>query len=285
MAVTIIGDAFIDIVVPIYGIKPGETYHRNMSISCGGTANVAVQVAKLDEEVGFMGKVGDDALGLYFRKNLRNNKVKDFTFVDKNHPTGLCVSLFYESGEQGMIANRGANDYLTRVETASYLKQVLKSKIVYFSGYSLVNNPETVTYTMKECRPNCEVWFNPGAPNIVESSTKSLVHELVDVLILNLAEAKSITQEDEISEIAAKLGQMAELSVVTLGKNGCVVSGTGEWTQLPINDLVTGVDTTGAGDAFAAGFIAGKMRNISEFKCAKLANEVAANFLRQKVVR
>lgn len=285
MAVTIIGDAFIDIVVPIYGIKPEETYHRNISISCGGTANVAIQVSKLGEEVRFMGKVGDDALGSYFRRNLQNNGVTDFTFVDKNYPTGLCVSLFDEDGERSMIASRGANDCLTRDEIKSCLDQVLKSKIVYFSGYSLVNNPEPIIYAITECQRNCEVWFNPGAPNIVVSSINSVIQELVDVLILNLAEARSITQGDEISMIVAQLEQIVELSVVTLGKKGCVVSKRGECVELPMRDIVSGVDTTGAGDAFAAGFIVGRMRNMSELGCAKLANEVAANFLQGKMVK
>ena len=135
---------------------------------------------------------------------------------------------------------------------------------------------------MRKCRSNCGVWFNPGAPNIAGSSTNSLIHELVDVLILNLAEARSITQENEISEIAGKLEKMVELSVITLGSEGCIVSSKGEWVKVPATDIVSEVDTTGAGDTFAAGFIVGKLRNLSDLECAKMANEVAVNYLRKK---
>lgn len=282
MSVTVIGDAFIDIIVPICGIKSGETYHRNISLSCGGTANVAVQVAKLGEEAKFVGKVGNDALGLYFKKNLKDSRVKDFTFGDNDHPTGLCVSLVYEDGERSMVANRGANDYLNNIELESLLKEILKSKIVYFSGYSLLNDSNAILNTMKKCRGNCEIWFNPGAPNIISESFKEIIFEFVDGVILNLDEAKSITKKDKIKEIVAELRKAVGLSVVTLGNEGCIVIKGEKRIQVPLDNLIENADTTGAGDAFSAGFIVGRLKGVDESECAKLGHRVATDFLKEK---
>lgn len=139
MAITVIGDAFIDVVVPIYGVKPGETYYRDVSVACGGTANVAIQVAKLGEKVKFVGKVGNDALGRYFVESLERNKVEALILYDEN-PTGLCVSLVYEDGERSMVASRGANDNWTRNGVNAYLAQVVKSGFTYFLVIDLASS-------------------------------------------------------------------------------------------------------------------------------------------------
>ena len=162
MSVTVIGDTFIDIIVPVHGIKPGETHHRKMAVLCGGTTNVAVQISKLGGKSKFVGKIGDDAFGKYFRQNLRISGVNDLTFVDKENPTGLCISLCSNNGERTMIANRGANNYLKMGEVRSCIKEITDSKIIYFSGYSLLSrkNSESVLYAIKECHEqNCKIYL------------------------------------------------------------------------------------------------------------------------------
>ena len=282
MAVTIIGDAFIDIVVPIHGIKAGETYHRAISMSCGGTANVAIRVSRLGKEVGFVGVVGDDALGMSFVDNLKKNDVKALTSFDNSHPTGLCISLAHEDGERTMIASRGANDYLTRDRIHAYLDQIMESEIAYFSGYSLLNNLEVISDLMERCGRSCETWFNPGAPNIITDSFREVVNDLVDVLVLNLDEAKALTGKSEIGDIMGTLTSMVDLSVVSLEKEGCIVSMGEEWAQVGLDEVITGVDTTGAGDVFSAGFIVGRLEGMGEIKCARLANQTATSFLKEK---
>lgn len=282
MKVTIIGDAFVDIVVPVAGASPGETYHRDIGVACGGTANVAVQISRLGKEARFVGRVGNDALGLFFVENLKRHNVEALISFDERHPTGVCVSLVREDGERTMIAMRGANDYLTRNELDVKLGDILKSEVVYFSGYSLLNNLKVTLDLMAKCRGSCEVWFNPGAPNIITDSFSSVVKDLVDVLVLNLDEAKAMTGKDEIEEIMTELGAMAELSVVSLGKDGGIVCRGGEWTRVAAGEVISDVDTTGAGDAFSAGLIAGKLEGMDDIECARLANQVAANFLREK---
>lgn len=282
MPVTVIGDAFVDILVPIHSISRGETHHRNIGISYGGTANVAIQIAKHGERVKFIGRVGNDALGAYFTENLKKHNVEVLTDVDEEHPTGLCVSLVYEDGERTMIASRGANDYLDKSIVESKIGEILASRIVYFSGYSLLKNAEVIQDLMHRCKGKVEIWFNPGAPNIITDLFSETVNSFVDVLILNLDEAKAMTGEENTTNIMVELERIAGLSVVSQGGNGCIVSGGEGWTRVAADQVMSGIDSTGAGDAFAAGFIVGRLQGMDEVACARLANRVAVNFLKEK---
>lgn len=285
MSVTVIGDAFIDVIVPVHGTKLGETHHRKIITQCGGTANVAVQIAKLGEKSKFVGKIGDDVFGKYFKQNLEINGVKDLTFVDRENPTGLCISMVYDKGERTMVANRGANDYLKKEEIKSCIERIIDSKIVYFSSYSLLSekNMESILYAIERCcRQNCEIYFNPGAPNLIKEEFKSIIFDFVNVLILNIEEAKSMTKKNEIKDIIKSISDMVNVVVITMGEGGCVVSRSGDYAAIPTRKVRV-VDTTGAGDAFAAGFIVGKLKGRGDTDCARLGNEVAAKFLREKM--
>lgn len=286
MSISVIGDAFIDMICPVEGVEPGETYHRNMVVTCGGSATVAVLVARLGEEAKFLGKVGDDALGRYFKENLSRNGVSDLTFLDSEHPTGLCLSLVSKDGERSMIASRGANDYLTKKEVGSRIEELTKSKIAYFSGYSMLSpsGMETALYAMGKCRQaGCELWFNPGAPNLIPESFTDIIRDFVNVLVMNKDEAKVISRADTIEEALDVLEGMVDLAIITLSKEGCIVSVGKRQLHVP-SDIIKGIiDTTGAGDAFSAGFIVGRLRQMSEVECANLAHNTAATFLREKV--
>jgi len=283
--VTIIGDAFIDIIVPVRGVKEGETHHRKLISLCGGTANVAVQISKLGIKSKFVGKVGDDLFGKYFKQNLSEKGIRDLTSVDYKNPTGLCISMVYESGERAMIVNRGANDYLKKKEIRNFIDEIANSKIVYFSGYSLLSrkNASGILYAIKEARKNdCKIYFNPGAPNIVKKDFKQIIADSVNVLILNAEEAKNMTKKNKIKEMLKSLNKMVDTAVITLDKGGCVISMGDRYLPVEAKKLNVS-DTTGAGDAFSAGFIVGKLKNMKDAECAGLGNEVAANFLKKKM--
>ena len=286
MSVTVIGDAFIDVIVPAQSIKPGETHHRKIVTLCGGTANVAVQIAKLGEQSKFIGKIGDDAFGKHFKENLRHNGVKDLTFMDGTNQTGSCIALVYKNGERTMIANRGANDYLEKEEIESYIGEITRSKIIYFSGYSLLSrkNSESVLYGIEKCHnQNCKIYFNPGAPNLIKEDFKKVIRDWVDILILNIEEAKNMTKKNEIEEITKSLNNMVDTAVITMGEDGCIIIPKGD-NYMHVGTKKSDVmDTTGAGDAFAAGLIVGKLKGQEDRECARLGNNAAAKFLKEKM--
>ena len=91
-----------------------------------------------------------------------------------------------------------------------------------------------------------------------------------------------MTKKDKIEEIAKSLNNMVNTAVITMGEGGCIVSKGDEYLPIKTEKLDV-LDTTGAGDAFAAGFIIGKLKGREDGKCASLGNETAANFLREKM--
>lgn len=284
MSVTVIGDAFIDVIVPVLDIKPGETHHRKIITLSGGIANVAFQISSLGEKVSFLGKIGNDPFGRHFKRKLKTNGVEDLTLVDYRNATGLCVSLVYMGGERAMVANRGANDCLTRGEIERHLNKITKSKIVYFSGYSFGSplTSDSILYAIGACRGKCEIWFNPGALNTIQSSFRGYISDFVDVLVSNLDEARILTNKYEVQDIANDLKDLVGLAVITLGKEGCLVVTKEGNIHIPVSGISEVRDTTGAGDALAGGFIVGRLRRLNLTKCAKLGNEAAANFLKQR---
>ena len=282
MLVTIVGDVLVDVVVPAAGVKPGETHHRHISVACGGTANTAIQLARLGEEVKFIGRAGNDPCGLYFIDTLKRNGVSTLISLDSEYPTGLCVSLVQADGERSMVASRGANDHWDKKEIKTYLDQIMKSRAVYFSGYSLLYNSELILHLMEKCHRKIEVWFNPGAPNLIKDYFQKVIQDFVDILILNLDEARAITGRDEMDEISTGLGKLVDLSVITLGEAGCVVVKGKEFVKIPAENVLESIDTTGAGDVFSAGFMAGRLRGLDELQCAELGHKAAADFLSVK---
>jgi len=282
MSVAVIGEAFIDVIVPAWSIKRGETYHREIRIFVGGLANVAIEISKMGEEAKFVGKIGDDLFGKFLRQTLKQYGVKDLIFVDKILQTGLCISLVYENGERTMIANRGANDNLSIEEIESCIDEIKNSRIAYFSGYSLQRGEtrESVLKCIKDCREHgVEIYFNPGAPNIIKEDFKEIIKNFVDVLILNEDEAKKLTRGGDTS--FESLNELVDLAVVTKGKYGCTLIKNGNAVNVKTKEIKV-QNTTGAGDAFSAGFIVGKLRGMDDIECAKLGNQTAARFLEER---
>lgn len=229
-------------------------------------------------------RIGNDVFGKHFKEYLRSVGVKDLTLIDKLHNTGICVSFIYENGERTMIVNKGANDYLSVNDISSCIYDIANSKIFYFSGYSLIskNTYDATMYAVKEASKNgSKVYFNPGAPNIINENFRQIIEKFVDILILNIDEAKVLSGEDDIHLIADILTKGVKLAVITLNKQGALVCKRGDIYHVPTTPI-NARDTTGAGDAFAAGFIAGKIRGLNDYECVKLGNFTALNFLKEK---
>ena len=280
MSVAVIGDAFVDLIVSIEGVRPGETYHRRISMFPGGLSNVAIEISRLGERVKFFGKVGDDPFGRYFKQALKENGVEDLTLVDPELPTGLCVCLVYGNGERAMIASRGANDNITVEDVRQRIDELKSSRIAYFSGYSLLKEgtKSSILFCMEKCRnAGVEIFFNPGAPNLIREDFSKVIKSYVDVLILNQDEATSLCKSGDLRS----LNDLVELAVVTRGEEGCVLVKGREVIEMRTSKINT-KNTTGAGDAFAAGFIVGRLRRLDDTECAKLGNQVASRFLKRR---
>jgi len=284
MSVTVFGDAFVDVIVPASNICPGETYYRKSMLVCGGTANVALQIGKLGGKVNFIGKVGDDVFGRFFKNTLEKYNVFDLTCTDNAGPTGTCVSLCFDNNERTLIANRGVNDCFTLDDLHQHSATINESEVFYFSGYSLQSKTlkGDIIDFVSDLQRQCKVFLNPGAPNIIDKPFISLVTDRADCLILNYDEAKRLTFKDNLNSITKDLMDIVPLSVITLGSDGCIISSQDDGcTHAKTKKLIV-PDTTGAGDSFSAGFIFGRICGMNNVEAAMFGNNVAYDFITWK---
>lgn len=280
--VSIIGDSFFDIIVPVYDIVPNGAQHRDIVVSYGGTANIAVWISRLDKKARFFGKVGNDPLGTSFKNNLKEENVEDSTVMTNSYPTGICVSLVGKDGGRTMITSRGANDHLTIEDAGKFVAKMLNSRLVFFSGYSFISSKtsKAVEFLMiNASNNNCEIWFNPGAMNIINDKIKNAIKNYVDVLILNEVEGEALFGVKNEDKVLRKMEKLVDSGILTKGAGGCLVLEDGEIFHTPAKKVNKVVDTTGTGDAFVAGTIKGAIDGKSLKGSTYIGHETAAKVL------
>jgi sugar/nucleoside kinase (ribokinase family) len=285
---SVVGDAFVDITVPMGDIVPNGASNRNIKIAYGGTANIAVWASRYGEKVNFFGKVGNDALGISFKEDLKVEGVNDLTVIDYEYNTGICVSLVDEKGARTMITNRGANDNLSIQDVEEHIGDILASDTIFFTGYSFSSRKTSnaIYYLMNKVhKQGCEIWFNPGALNVINSKFKNLIRDYCDVLILNLEEGEVLTDKKNPEDIIENLKNLSEIVVLTMGDKGCIASDAEESIHVPARKVNNVLDTTGAGDAFSAGFLVGRLREFDLKERCKLAHEIATNVIQRMGAR
>jgi len=285
MKAIVIGDACIDILVPFRNISPEGTNHRNIKLSCGGTANVAVWASRLGSNVGFLGKIGNDPLGELYKKTLMNENVLDYTIIDSLNSTSINISLVDSEGNRTMITNRGANNNLNRFDIIKQKEKILNCNIVFISGYLLQSKSgrKAIKFLLnKLINKNMKIWFNPGAYNIIDIDIyRDLFINKFDVLILNYKEAKSLTNETVENKILSKLKNYAKTILITKGSEGCLAMNGSKTFYIPSKKVENVTDTTGAGDAFAAGLIYGKMKSMAIHESCEIAHNTAAEVIKK----
>lgn len=283
--ICVVGDAFIDLIVPIGNVIPNGAEQRDISLSYGGTANVAVWLSRLGVKSSFLGKVGNDPMGVSFKNNLKEEKVRDITILDPKFQTGICISLVKNDGSRTMITSRGANDNLTcRDVTKNFEKIINSPKILFFSGYSLISSStsKAIEYLLKKSKENDkEIWFNPGAYNLISEKCIRIIKKYCDGMILNLDEGRTLCSGDEVEDVSKCIKSWVDTVILTLGAKGSIAMDGYEYSYIPAKKVGRVLDSTGAGDAFAAGFLAGKVKGKTLKNCCKLGHEVAATVIQR----
>jgi len=286
---TVIGDAMIDILLPlsgiedIYSLAEGGVTNTKMSLSPGGSANVAFYIAQLGGNPVFMGKVGDDYFGRVFLEDLEKNGILANVSISKGENTGVVFVLVFPNGERFFIDDRGANAKLEYEDLN--LELIRGSKYLFLSGYSFQDEgiSDSITRLLKEIANDTSIVFNPGAPNLTKKFSDSFINvirEYVSVLILNEAEAKYLTRCGSERKMLDSLLSLANIVALTKGDKGSIVARQGEIHEIEASPTEV-VDTTGAGDAYAGGFIYALCQGWDVKTAAELASQVAARVITQ----
>ena len=241
------------------------------SLSLGGSAGNTIRaMARLGCDVGFIGKVGKDKTGDFFGQALENLNVEPIVFRGTER-SGKCVSLISPDGERTMVTHLGAALELTAEEIDPAIFEGYDC--LYVEGY-LVQNHElirTAARTAKEC--GLKVAIDLASFNIVAENLeflRELVRDYVDIVFANEDEAKTFACENEPLNALQAISCMAELVIVKIGIKGALIKRGDEVVHVGIMAAAKRVDTTGAGDFYAAGFMAGLCDGLSLRQCGTI---------------
>jgi len=254
-----LGDIMLDVTGVIgAAIKEGVETRASISTHGGGAAaNVASWLAVNGTPSYLIARVGDDAAGQVVLSELDSYGVQHGNHVIPGEKTGVVIVLVDALGERTMFPDSGANSGLSKED----LPPLDGFTAVYISGYPLVNpkSRDGVLEIMKLVRARgLPIVFDPSTVGVLMEVGLKQVREwmtLVDVIILNEEEAQFISGLSNPIDAVADLLSLAPTVVIKRGSSGALGQSRGSLLVQVQAEFSRVVDTTGAGDAFAAGFI------------------------------
>jgi len=303
-----IGDAIVDVLAQaketflaeqnlakgtmslIDGHRAEELYRLmepGREVSGGSAANSMAGLAALEGRAAFIGKVRNDRLGGIFAHDIRAAGV-DFTTppAESGPPTARCLILVTPDGERTMNTFLGACTGLGPEDVDGETLQA--SKVTYLEGY-LFDPPAAKEAFHKAAElahaAGRKVALTLSDPFCVErhrADFRSLIEGHIDLLFANEAEAIALTGTGDLASALATLEGKLDITVVTRSAEGAVILVRGARHEVAAFPVPRVVDTTGAGDLFAAGFLAGYTRGKPLPDCGRLgalaASEIISHF-------
>jgi sugar/nucleoside kinase (ribokinase family) len=229
----------------------------------GSACNTTVGVGQLGGAARFVGTCGQGAMGNFFEKALRSRRV-DPRLARSDTPTGRVLSIVTPDAERSMLTFLGAASE-TRPEDlrADYFAD---AAVVHIEGY-LLFNPDLILAALRAARSaGARVSLDLASYNVVDQSREFLadiVREYVDILIANEDEARAFTGRSDPEQALSALGREARIAVLKLGPRGSRIAADGRVVNVPAQGDGRAVDTTGAGDLWASGFLFGLVSGYS----------------------
>jgi sugar/nucleoside kinase (ribokinase family) len=261
--VLVVGDLVTDVVVRASGrLRPGSDTRASIRLTGGGSAaNTAAWLASLGVPVTFACRVGDDPAGAARVAELRETGVSVVAAVDPGAPTGTVVVLVDADGERTMLPDRGANDCLAPADVAAALAGTPGARYLHLSAYTVLDagSRQAGLYALAAARDlgwRTSVDVASAGP-LIDAGPDRVLGWLggADLVLANTDEAEVLTGHRDPVRAAQALAGADRVAVVKRGAEGAVWAGAGE-VHSAAAPRITAVDTTGAGDAFAAGLLA-----------------------------
>jgi sugar/nucleoside kinase (ribokinase family) len=300
-----IGNALVDVIahahddfLSSYGLTKGamtlietdrafELYHAldgAVEMSGGSAANTMCGVASFGGRAAYIGKVNGDDLGDVFGHDL---KAVGVSFhgggVDHGTPTGRCVIVVTPDAERTMNTYLGVSSFLSVDDLDESV--IARAGVLYMEGYLYDRDDAKEAF-----RRAAEVAHDHGRQVSLTLSDsfcvdrhrddfRSLVSDRVDLLFGNADELTSLYELDDFEDCIDVLRDECELAAITRGADGCVIVTHEELIEVPAQPVERVVDTTGAGDLFAAGFLHGMTTGRDLATCGRLGAIAAAEVI------
>ncbi len=305
-----IGRAFMDVIAYVpdeflrkYNLKKGQGNELKVEtlreiknllpdaqlIPGGAAANTIAGISSLGGKAGFIGKACSDNMGKIFREYYDNNNVdfpiKEFTpFPEINRATGRCLVLVTPDIDRTFAFTLGVCEDLSPADIdENFIKQ---AKILFIEGQMLVS--QTARSAVKTAitfakQHNVKVAFNMHDLNFGEERVKEIIgiiRSTADILIGNRHEIRNCFEIGEDEDIEKAISHDHQTLAVTKGSKGATILHKGQSWDIPSVNKDKVMDSTGAGDQFAAGFLYGYAKGLPMDVCGLLGATSAAEVLK-----
>jgi len=251
---------------------------KTSKVSGGSAANTICGLAAMGVETAFIGKVGRDGLGESFEKDLIHNGIRPLLQYSDNE-TGHALALVSPDSERTFATCLGAAvelepDDLSAEMFADYTH-------FYIEGY-LVQHHELIRRALELAQENdMEVILDLASFNVVEDNLdflQFLVKEYADIVFANADEARVYSKGKSLEEGLAQIADDCWIAVVKTGKSGSLIQ-NGKQVYRVSATKVNAIDTTGAGDLYAAGFLYGMFHNLHLPVCGEIGSIFAGSVI------
>jgi sugar/nucleoside kinase (ribokinase family) len=277
-----------DRAVPLYEAMAASANKQNESLltqSGGSAANTAVVAAMLGTPTTFVGKVCDDALGHSYAADLHHVGVRFETAKGEvgSTPTGRSLINVTPDAERTMATYLGAARTI-RVPDID-MDLFTHAKVTYVEGYlwDELNAHEALELAIRYVKEGGQRFsFTLSDPFLVDRFRDEFLEMIpakVDILFANEHELMSLFQTDDFDRAVNLIRPMCEFTTITRGKAGSIVIHGDEVVSAEAYPVPKVIDTTGAGDAYAGGFLAGFCQELPLKRCAELGNIAAGEVI------
>ncbi|HYF23697.1 MAG TPA: adenosine kinase [Caulobacteraceae bacterium] len=303
--VVAIGNAIVDVIAPATeaflegeGLQKGsmtlidearaaslyDGMAAGVEASGGSAGNTIAGIASFGGRAAYLGKVASDQLGEVFAHDLRAQGVAfDTPFLDCGPATGRCLINVTPDGQRTMATFLGAANQLTEEDVDPAVIQA--SAIVYMEGYLFDPAPARKAFARA-----AEIAKAAGRRIAITLSDVFVVErwrddllafteQSVDVVFANENELTALFRTDDFDAACERLRPMVEIAAVTRGEQGSVILNRGETHRIDAFPVDRVLDTTGAGDQYAAGFLYGLARGLPLPVCGRLGSMAAAEVI------
>lgn len=244
----------------------------------GSTANTMSGAAKLGIKTGYIGKVANDELGKFFENEMMKTNVRPL-MLTTDTPTGCAQAIISKDGERTFATYLGAALELSPED----LKPEMFDgwDILFVEGYLVFNRPLVDRALEIAKSKGMTVAMDIASYNVVESNRDymlNIIKNNIDIVFANQEESRALTGLEDPEAALHEIASMCDIAVVKVGAKGSFVQHGDQIVKIdPIPAKV--IDTTGAGDMWAAGFMAGLVKNEKLDKCAKMGAVLASNII------
>ncbi len=259
----------------ILSIKSHLSDENHVMVTGGSASNTISGLAKLGVKTGFSGKIGKDKIGKYYHDELNNHGIKTHMHTS-DLLSGQCMVLVSPDGERTMNTFLGASCQLEANDIDIHLFK--EYDYFHIEGY-LVQNQELIQKATHLAKQNgLKVSIDLASFNVVAENLHfltELIINYVDIVFANEEEAQALTGFP-VEEALLKISSMCDIAIVKVGKEGSHVRSEGKNYKIEAIEADC-IDTTGAGDLFASGFLFGLSKGYPLDICGKIGSLTSGN--------